>query len=191
MGDESDNLRAQLQALPKRIEEFYGAYFSELRRGLVRPDVFTEAVPEFLRGYKRVLTVGGTDGVVVAHFPVEWEITVSGKGSGEVLLRFSSEPDAARDAYDFAAPFHLPAREIAESLSGEEDIGLDSSAGVPWGVIGFYSPQQKIDATTGELAWQAPWTRLICADFTACVTGRTRSVPLWRPGRTWTRTSVV
>ncbi len=165
MSDESHNLRAQLQALPGQIEEFYSAYFSELRRGLARPDVFSEAVPEFLQGYKRVLTVGGTDGVVVAHFPVAWEITVSGKGTGEVLLRFSSEPDAGRDAYDFAAPFELPARELAESLSGEEDIGLEISPGVPWGVIGFPSPQQKIDADTGELVWQAPWTRLICADF--------------------------
>lgn len=165
MSDESHNLETQLQALPGQIEEFYDAYYSELRRGLARSDVFSEAVPEFLKGYKRVLTVGGTDGVVVAHFPVEWEITVSGKGSGEVLLKFSSEPDAARDTYDFAAPFQLPARELAESLSGEEDIGLGISPGVPWGVIGFSSPQQKIDATTGELAWKAPWTRLICADF--------------------------
>lgn len=165
MSDENNNLYAQLQALPSQIEDFYGAYFSELRGGLARSDVFSEAVPEFLKGYRRVLTVAGTDGVVVAHFPTEWEITVSGKGSGEVLLKFSSEPDAARDAYDFAAPFQLPARELAESLSGEEDIGLEVSPGVPWGVIGFSSPQQKIDATTGELAWQAPWTRLICADF--------------------------
>jgi len=165
MGNESDNLYAQLQALPGQIEGFYGAYFSALRKGLTQPNVFSEAVPDFLRGYKRVLTVAGTDGVVVAHFPIEWEVIVSGKGSGEVLLRFSSEPDAGRDAYDFAAPFELPARELAESLSGEEDIGLQISAGVPWGAIGFSSPQQKIDATTGELAWQAPWTRLICADY--------------------------
>lgn len=165
MSDESHNLHAQFQALPGQIEEFYGTYFSELRRGLARPDVFSEAVPEFLKGYKRVLTVGGTDGVVVAHFPVERGITVSGKGSGEVLLKFSSEPEAGRDAYEFVAPFGLPARELAESLSGEEDIGLRISVGVPWGAIGFAAPQQKIDATTGELAWQAPWTRLICADF--------------------------
>lgn len=71
MSDESHNLYTQSQALPGQIEEFYGAYFSELRSGLARPDVFSEAMPEFLRGYKRVLTVGGTDGVVVAHFPVE------------------------------------------------------------------------------------------------------------------------
>jgi hypothetical protein len=165
MSDESHNLYAQIERLPGQIQQFYGAYFSELRRVLAGPNVLSEAVPEFLTGYKRVLTLGGTDGVVVAHFPVDLEITVSGKGTGEVLLKFSSEPNAVRDAYEFVAPFGLPARELAEALSGEEDIGLGVSAGVPWGAIGFAAPQQKVDATTGKLAWQAPWTRLICADF--------------------------
>jgi hypothetical protein len=165
MSNESHDLRAQLGRLPGQIGRFYGAYFSELRAGLARPDVFPEAVPEFLKGYKRVLALAGTDGVVVAHFPVGLEITVSGKGTGEVLLGFSSERRTAEDAYEFVAPFKLPARELAEALSGEEDIGLEISAGVPWGAIGFAAPQQKIDATTGELVWQARWTRLICADF--------------------------
>jgi hypothetical protein len=165
MSNESQDLLAQLGRLPGQIERFYGAYFSELREGLARPDLFSEAVPEFLKGYKRVLAVGGTDGVVVAHFPIELEVTVSGKGTGEVLLRFSSEPRATEDVYEFVAPFKLPAKELAEALSGEEDIGLEISNGAPWGAIGFAAPQQKIDATTGELVWQAPWTRLICADF--------------------------
>lgn len=165
MGNESHNLRAQLEELPGHIQRFYGAYFSELREGLSRSDLFSEAVPGFLKGHKRVLALGGEDGVVVAHFPVELEITVSGKDSGKVLLRFSSEPRADEDVYDFAAPFELPVRELAEAISGEEDIGLGISAGVPWGVIGFAAPQQKVDATTGRLAWEAPWTRLTCADF--------------------------
>jgi hypothetical protein len=165
MSNESDDLRAQLEELPGQIERFYDVYFSELREGLARTDLFSEAVPEFLKGYKRVLALGGRDGVVVAHFPVELGITVSGKESGKVLLRFSSEPRSAKDVYDFAAPFDLPVRDLAEAISGEEDIGLGISAGVPWGVVGFAAPQQKVDATTGRLAWEAPWTRLTCADF--------------------------
>lgn len=165
MSNRKDDLYAQLEALPERIKRFYGAYFAELRRGLERPDVFSAAVPGFLEGHKRVLAVGGTDGVTVAHFPVELEITVSGKDSGAVLLRFSSEPEAGRDVYEFVAPFDLSARRLAELLSEEEDIGLEIPEGEPWGVQGFASPQQKVDTTTGQLAWQAPWTRLICADF--------------------------
>lgn len=165
MSNESHNLRAQLENLPGQIERFYDVYFSELRKGLSRTDLFAEAVPGFLKGYKRVLALGGRDGVVVAHFPIGLGFTVSGKDSGKVLLRFSSEPRAAEDVYEFAAPFELPVRELAETISGEEDIGLGISAGVPWGVVGFPAPQQKVDATTGRLAWEAPWTRLTCADF--------------------------
>jgi hypothetical protein len=165
MSNESHNLHSQLDILPGQIERFYGAYFTALREELARSAVFSEAVPEFLKGYKRVLTVGGTDGLVVAHFPIELEVTVSSKGTGEVLLKFSSEPSADQDTYEFVAPFQLPARQLAEALSGEEDIGLEISTGVPWGAIGFPVPQQKIDVAKGELVWQAPWTRLICADF--------------------------
>lgn len=165
MSNESYDIRAQLERLPEQIKQFYRAYFSELRAGLARSDVFSEAVPDYLKGYKRVLAFGGTDGIVVVHFPIELEITLSGKRSGEVLLEFSSEPHVSEDVYQFFGPADLPAWELAEGLSGEEDIGLEISAGVPWGAIGFSAPQQKIDATTGELVWQAPWTRLICADF--------------------------
>ena len=165
MSNESHNLRAQLENLPGQIERFCDVYFSELRKGLSRSDLFSEAVPGFLKGYKRVLALGGKDGVVVAHFPIGLGFTVSGKGSGKVLLRFSSEPHATEDVYEFAAPFDLPVRDLAEAISGEEDIGLEIAAGVPWGVIGFAAPQQKVDATTGRLAWEAPWTRLTCADF--------------------------
>ena len=165
MSNESRNLRAQIEDLPGHIQRFYDAYFSELREGLSRSDLFSEAVPEFLKGYKRVLALGGEDGVVVAHFPVGLGFTVSGKDSGKVLLRFSSEPRANEDVYEFAGPSDLSVRDLAEAISGEEDIGLGLSAGVPWGVIGFAAPQQKVDATTGRLAWEAPWTRLTCADF--------------------------
>jgi hypothetical protein len=176
MSNESHNLRAQLENLPGQIERFYDVYFSELRKGLSRSDLFSEAVPGFLKGYKRVLALGGRDGVVVAHFPVGLGFTVSGKDSGKVLLRFSSEPRANEDVYEFAAPFDLPVRDLAEAISGEEDIGLEISAGVPWGVIGFAAPQQKVDVTTGRLVWEAPWTRLTCADF--------NSLHFWRdPGQ--------
>lgn len=167
MNEESQRLQAQLERLPEKIREYYGVYFSELRSELARPDLFSEAVPGFLKGHKRILTVGGRDGVVVAHFPVELEITVSDRGSGGVLLRFTSEQDAVEDSYEFVAPFDLPVSELVELISDGEDVGIEISPGVPWGVKGFAAPQQKIDATTGELAWQAPWTRLICADFSS------------------------
>jgi hypothetical protein len=163
--EENQDLYSLLERLPEQIKKYYGAYFSELRRGLARPDLFSEAVPSFLKGRKRVLTVGGTDGVVVAHFPVELEITISDRGSGEVLLRFPSKQITEEDHYEFVTYPHVSASELVELVSGGEDIDIGISPGVSWGAKGFNAPQQKIDSDTGQLAWKAPWTRLVCADF--------------------------
>lgn len=163
--EESQSLRAQLERLPEQLKEYYGTYFSELRSQLERPDLFSEAVPMFLRDYKRVVAVGGNNGVVVAHFPVELEITISETGSGKVLLRFHSQPDAGKDLYEFITFPGSPVSDLVKLISGGEDVGIEVSPGVPWGVKGFAAPQKKIDATSSELTWQAPWTRLICADF--------------------------
>lgn len=166
MGDEENStLHAQLERLPEQIRQYYGTYFSELRRGLERPDLFSDAVPAFLKGYKRILTLGGTDGVIVAHFPIEVEITISARDSGEILLRFPSEQAAKEDSYEFVAPFGPPVSELVKLISGGEDIGAGISSEVSWGVGGFNAPQQKVDADTGQLIWQAPWTRLVFADF--------------------------
>jgi hypothetical protein len=169
MSDESHNLYSVLDKLPGQITEFYRAYFSELRRRLARSNLFFEAVPDFLKGNKRVVAVGGTDGVVVAHFPVEREINVSERGTGRVFHRFSSEPNSEGDAYEFAVISYLPASELVELLSDGEDVGSDITPDVPWGAKGFATPQQKIDPSTGQLAWQAPWSRLIAADFNSLV----------------------
>ena len=107
--------------------------------------------------------------MIVAHFPVELEITVSKRGSGETLLRFPSEQTAIEDSYEFVAPFDLSVGELLKLISGGEDIGADMPSGEAiWGsgVAGvFNAPQQAVDSDTGQLAWQAPWTRLAYADF--------------------------
>ena len=164
-GEENQNLHVQLERLPGQMKEYYGTYFFELRSQLERPDLFSEAVPTFLKGYKRVVVVGGNDGVVVAHFPVELEITISETSTGKVLLRFPSQPDTGEDFYEFITFPGSSVSDLVKLISGGEDVGVEISPGVPWGVKGFAAPQQRVDATTGELAWQAPWTRLICADF--------------------------
>lgn len=168
-GEKDEGLHAQLERLPGQIREYYGTYFSTLRSELARSDLFSEAVSAFLEGYKRILSLGGTDGLVVAHFPIELEITVSDKGNGDILLRFPSEQAATEDSYEFVAPFDLSVSEILELISGGEDVGAGISSGdVPWGfgVAGVFSaPQHEVDSDTGRLAWQAPWTRLAFADF--------------------------
>jgi hypothetical protein len=157
---------AQMDRLTTQIVEYYDTYFSELRRQLSRPDLFAEAVPAFLRGYKRVISVGAKDGLIVAHFPVELGMTLSAKDSGSALMRFPAQPDAGEDSYEFIQIPNVPVRVLVNDLSGGEDIEMELPLeGASWGVAGFNAPPQGVDMTIGELAWQAPWTRLVAADF--------------------------
>ncbi len=165
MSDESYNLGAQLEGLPDQIRRFYDAYFAELRLGLASGDLFSEAVPRYLGDEKRVVALGGADGVVVAHFPVDLEIAITERGTGRVLHRFYSEPNERGDAYEFAVVDSLPAIDLVRILSEGKDVGLNVTPGEPWGAVGFAEPQLEIDADTGDLAWRAPWSRLTCADF--------------------------
>jgi Domain of unknown function (DUF4926) len=166
--EEPHDLHAQLERLPDQIREYYHTYFSELRRQLSRPDLFVEAIPDFLKGYKRVISIGGKDGVVVAHFPIELEITVSETDTGSVSIRFPSVLDAVEDTFEFITFPNSPVGDLVNFLSGEEGVGANLPSGVPWGgeVVGvFNEPQVKADPVTGRLSWRAPWTRLVFADF--------------------------
>ena len=145
-GKENRDLRTQLERLPEQIREYYDTYFSTLRGELARPDLlFFEAVPAFLKGYKRSLTLGGTGGVIVVHFPVELEISISDRDSGEILLRFPSEQAAAEDSYKFVGPFGLSVSELLELISGGEDVGAGISSeegtrGLPASARPFRAP---------------------------------------------------
>lgn len=162
----NEELSAQKERLPAQLVEYYGTYFSELRSQLQRPDLFSEAVPDFLKGYKRVVSIGGRDGVVVAHFPIELEITMSETDGGSVLMQFPSVLDAKEDSYEFIQFPGSPVGDLVNFISGGEDVDIGiPPEEVPWGVRGFNAPQQKVNPTTGELTWQAPWTRLVAADL--------------------------
>ena len=158
--------RAQLERQFAQTVEYYDTYFFELRNQLRSPDLFSEAIPEYLKGYKRVVSMTGGDGIVVVHYPIEQEITFAETGSGNILTRFPSVPDAKEDSYEaIQFPTNLLVRDLVKLVSGGEDIGFEISPGeMVWGVRGFNKPQQKVDTTTGEITWQAPWTRLVAAD---------------------------
>lgn len=168
----SESLTERLEKLPSNIRRYYHAYFSELRSQLTRPDLFSEAIPGFLKGYKRVISIGGRDGLVVAHFHIESEITLSETDGGRVLRRFTSVPNATEDEYDFITFPGSSVVDLAEFISGQENIGVSIPPNIardrPWetGIVGVFSePQLKANSETGELTWQAPWTRLVFADF--------------------------
>lgn len=164
----SERLRAQLEILPAQIRRYHDVYFAELRSQLTRPDLFSEAVPDFLKGYKRIISIGGRDGLVVAHFPIELEITFSETGTGRILIGFPSVLDAVEDTFEFITFPGSPVSDLASFISGEEAIGADISTEEHWGPGAarvFDKPTQKVDLDTGQLTWQAPWTRLVYAEF--------------------------
>jgi hypothetical protein len=166
--EEHRDLRDRLERLPDQIREYYDIYFSELRRQLSRPDLFFEAIPNVLKGYKRVISIGGKNGLVVAHFPIELEITVSETNTGRVLIHFPPVSDAVGDTFEFITSPDSPVRDLASIISGEEAIGAGISTEERWGpgAAGVLDkPVQKFDSETGQLVWQAPWTRLVYADF--------------------------
>ncbi len=167
--EEQQDLRAQLEKLRGQITKYYGTYFAELRSELARPDLFFQAIPNYLKGYKRVISIGGRDGLVVAHFPIELEITMSQTDTGKILVRFPSILNATEDTFEFITFPGSPVSNLVSFISGGEDIGVEiSPEEVSWGVgvAGvFNAPQQKVDVETGQLAWQAPWSRLTYADF--------------------------
>lgn len=162
----NDELEAQKEKLTSQIVEYYDTYFSELRDQLQNPDLFSEAVPNFLKGYKRIVSIGGHDGIVVVHFSIEKEITLSQTGTGNILRRYPSRLDASEDNYEFMQFPDWSIRDIITFISEGEDISAEIPIGeVFWGIRSFNAPQEKVDPTTGELAWQAPWTRLVCSDL--------------------------
>jgi hypothetical protein len=161
-----EELSTQRERLLPQIVEYYDTYFSELRSQLRRPNLFSEAIPEFLKDFKRIISIGGEDGVVVAHFPIELDITFLETGTGSTFVRFTSVLNAGEDAYEFLQMPNVPVRELANVISGGEDIESEiPPEGVFWGVRVFRSPQQKVDAATGKLVWQSPWTRLAAVDL--------------------------
>lgn len=166
--EESKRLQAELERLPGQIRKYYCAYFSELRSQLASPDLSSEVVPDYLKGYKRVISIGGQDGVMVVHFPAELDITFSDLDTGKILVRFPSVLNPKEDTFEFITFPDLLVRDLVTFISGEEDVGVDILSSVIWGtgVAGeFTEPQLKINPDTGQIIQRVPWTRLDFADF--------------------------
>jgi Domain of unknown function (DUF4926) len=167
--EEQQDLRARLEKLRGQVTKYSGTYLAELRNGLARPDLFFEAIPNYLKGYKRVISIGGRDGLVVAHFPIELEITMSQTDTGKILVCFPRILDATEDTFEFITFPGSPVRNLVRFISGREEVEAETFPGKASRGAGvaavFNAPLQEFDLDTGRLTWQAPWTRLAYADF--------------------------
>ena len=62
--------RQNLEELREQITEYYETYYAELRSQITGHDPATfQSVPDVFKGYRRIVTELGQDGVVVTHWP--------------------------------------------------------------------------------------------------------------------------
>ena len=123
-----------LEDLRDLITNYFETYYAELQSNLSSlSTVERAAVPEHLRGHKRIVTEMGSDGVVITHWP-----------SGQASFDFHISPEST-------------AGELTAGQCGGESI-LDYAPGEDFGA---YELTEPLKLTVGDrVVWTAPWTRL-------------------------------
>lgn len=123
-----------LEALRDEITEYFETYYSELRSRMSDhgSPIYGRA-PEFLKGYRRVVTVLGKDGVVITHWPAE------------------------RDSFDFHLSPDRQARDIAaEECAGEQILDYQ-----PGSDFGTYEITEPLKLMVGDqVVWTSRWKRM-------------------------------
>lgn len=130
-----DELTAKdLEDLRSRITDYFETYYAEFQSGLMGLSaVQRAAIPEHLRGHKRVVTEMGSDGVVITHWP-----------SGQPSFDFHISPESN-------------AGDLAAGQCGGERI-LEYTPGEDFGAYELTEPLKL--AVEDRVVWTAPWTRL-------------------------------
>lgn len=126
---------SDLEELRSQVTEYYEAYYSELRNRMGDHELAIPhaAVPDPLKGYRRIVTELGKDGVMVTHWP------------------------DASDSFDFHISPDQTARELVAGQCGGEEV-LDYEPGEDFGTYQIPEPLQL--AVEGEVVWIASWKRL-------------------------------
>lgn len=123
-----------LEDLRDQITDYFETYYAELRSSFsTLGPVEHAALPEFLRGYRRVVTEMGLDGVVITHWP------------------------AGQDSFDFHISPERSAADLAAGQCAGERI-LDYAPGEDFGSYELTEPLKL--AVDDRVVWVAPWTRL-------------------------------
>lgn len=130
----SDLSAQDLEELKDQITEYYETYYAELRSQLTGHDTSTfRSVPEVFKGYRRIVTELGQDGVVVTHWP------------------------SGHDSFDF----HIVPGRVAKDLAAEQCGGeriIDYPPGSDFGTYQIAEPLRLV--VDDRVVWEAQWTRL-------------------------------
>jgi hypothetical protein len=130
----SDLSAQDLEELREQITEYYETYYAEVRSQLTGHDPAAfQSVPETLKGYRRIVTELGQDGVVVTHWP------------------------SGQDSFDF----HIAPEKVAKDLAAEQCGGeqvIDYPPGSDFGTYQIAEPLKLV--VDDRVVWEARWTRL-------------------------------
>ena len=130
----SDLSAQNLEELREQITEYYETYYAELRSQLTSHDSATfQSVPEVFKGYRRIVTELGRDGVVVTHWP------------------------SSQDSFDFHISPDRAAKDLAAEQCGGKQI-IDYPPGSDFGTCEIAEPLQLM--VDDQVVWVAQWTRL-------------------------------
>ena len=123
-----------LEELREQITEYYETYYAEQRSQLTSQDPATfQSVPDVFKGYRRIVTELGRDGVVVTHWP------------------------SSQDSFDFHISPDRMAKDLAAEHCGGEQI-IDYPPGSDFGTYEIAEPLQLV--VDDGVVWVAQWTRL-------------------------------
>lgn len=130
----SDLTAQNLEELREQITEYYETYYAELRSQLTGHNPATlQSVPDVFKGYRRIVTELGQDGVVVTHLP------------------------SSQDSFDFHISPDRMAKDLAAEHCGGEQI-IDYPPGSDFGTYEIAEPLQLV--VDDGVVWVAQWTRL-------------------------------
>jgi hypothetical protein len=119
-----------LEQLREQITEYYETYYAELR---TRLSDYAFPVPDHLKGYRRIVTELGSDGVVITHWP------------------------AGQDSFDF----HISPERTAKDLAAEQSAGEQVLDHPPGSDFGFYQIAEPLQLVVDDrVVWVSEWKRM-------------------------------
>jgi hypothetical protein len=121
-----------LERLREQITEYYETYYAELRTWL-SDHASPLSVPDHFKGYRRIVTELGGDGVVITHWP------------------------AGQDSFDF----HISPERTVKDLAAEQCAGEQVLDYPPGSDFGFYQIAEPLQLFVDDrVVWVSEWKRM-------------------------------
>jgi hypothetical protein len=123
-----------LEQLREQITEYYETYYAELRTRLSdHTSPLSLSAPDHLKGYRRIVTELGSDGLVITHW------------------------SAGQDSFDF----HIAPERTVRDLVAEQCAGQQVLDHPPGSDIGFYQIAEPLQLVVDDqVVWVSEWKRM-------------------------------